>query len=255
MSMETLTLTNGVGKIENDAFFGCSALKNVTVPGSVKSIGANAFSECRALLDVTVEEGVKTIGDYAFCECTSLVSISIPNSVSIMGLDILSASSGNMVCNANSYAYEYAVRHGYIQVGQQPPIQRPVVTPPTVTPVAPFAKGQKVNVSGGNYVSLGDGKAAYASPANKKAASATVADYIKVSGATYKVTQINAKAFSGCSKMKKITIKAKSLKKVGAKAFKGIHKKAKIKVPKAKLKAYKKLLKGKGQAKSVKITK
>ena len=254
-ALETLTLASGVERIEDAAFGACSALKNVTIPGSVESIGENSFVECRALLNVTVQEGVKTIGSWAFSYCTSLVSISIPNSVSMMGYDILSGSSGNMVCNANSYAYEYAIRHGYIKVGQQPPIQRPVVTPPTVTPVAPFAKGQKVNVSGGNYVSLGDGKAAYASPANKKAASATVADYIKVSGATYKVTQINAKAFSGCSKMKKITIKAKSLKKVGAKAFKGIHKKAKIKVPKAKLKAYKKLLKGKGQAKSVKITK
>ena len=69
------------------------------------------------------------------------------------------------------------------------------------------------------------------------------------------IKEIGNKAFSGCKKLQKITIKSKQLKKVGAKAFKGIHKKAKIKVPKAKLKAYKKLLKGKGQAKSVKITK
>lgn len=76
-----------------------------------------------------------------------------------------------------------------------------------------------------------------------------------VAGKSYKVTQIKAKAFAGCKKLKKITIYAKSLKKVGKAAFKGIHKKAKIKVPKAKLKAYKKLFKGKGLAKSVKITK
>ena len=37
--------------------------------------------------------------------------------------------------------------------------------------------------------------------------------------------------------------------------FKGIDKKAVIKVPKKKLKAYKNILKGKGQAKSVKIKK
>ena len=49
--------------------------------------------------------------------------------------------------------------------------------------------------------------------------------------------------------------KNKKLKKVGAKVFKGIYKKAVIKVPKAKLKAYTKLLKKKGQAKTVKIKK
>ena len=39
----------------------------------------------------------------------------------------------------------------------------------------------------------------------------------------------------------------------GAKALKGINKKAVIKVPAKKLKVYKKLFKGKGQAKTVKI--
>ena len=45
------------------------------------------------------------------------------------------------------------------------------------------------------------------------------------------------------------------LKKAGKKAFKGIHAKCKIKVPKKKLSAYKRLLKGKGQKAGVKITK
>lgn len=67
------------------------------------------------------------------------------------------------------------------------------------------------------------------------------------------VTSIGKKAFAGCKKLKKITIKSKKLASVGTKAFKGISKKAVIKVPKAKQKAYVKLLKNKGQAKSVKI--
>lgn len=70
-----------------------------------------------------------------------------------------------------------------------------------------------------------------------------------------KVTSIGSKAFYNCKKLKKITIKSTVLNKVGSKAFKNIHKKATIKVPKKKLAEYKKLLKGKGQAKSVKIKK
>ncbi len=69
------------------------------------------------------------------------------------------------------------------------------------------------------------------------------------------VTKIGKSAFSGCKNLKKIQIKAKKLKKVSSGAFKGIHKKAVIKVPSAKLAKYKKLLKGKGQGKGVKITK
>ena len=67
------------------------------------------------------------------------------------------------------------------------------------------------------------------------------------------VTTIGKKAFAGCKKLRKITIKTKKLKSVGKKAFKGINKNAIIKVPKAKKKAYNKLLRNKGQAKTVKI--
>lgn len=67
------------------------------------------------------------------------------------------------------------------------------------------------------------------------------------------VTTIGKKAFAGCKKLRKITIKTKKLKSVGKKAFKGINKNAIIKVPKAKKKAYTKLLRNKGQAKTVKI--
>ena len=67
------------------------------------------------------------------------------------------------------------------------------------------------------------------------------------------ITSIGAKAFSGCKALKKITIKSAKLKKVGKNAFKGIHVKAVIKAPKAKLKAYKKLLRAGGAGSKVRI--
>ena len=114
------------------------------------------------------------------------------------------------------------------------------------------------------------------SSVNKNAKSVVVPASVTVAGKQYPVTEIPAKAFAGnkklksvtvgkniktigakafykCSSLKKITIKSTALKKVGKNAFKGINAKAKIKVPKKKLKAYKKLLKGKGQGKKVKI--
>lgn len=71
------------------------------------------------------------------------------------------------------------------------------------------------------------------------------------------VASIGKQAFGGCKKLKSITIKTKKLtaKNVGGKAFKGIHAKAVIKVPKAKLKTYKKLLQAKGAGKSAKMKK
>ena len=60
-----------------------------------------------------------------------------------------------------------------------------------------------------------------------------------------KVKTIGKKAFYGCSKMKKVTLKTTALKKVGSKAFKKCAKGIKITMPKNKTSKYKKLLKNK----------
>lgn len=87
-----------------------------------------------------------------------------------------------------------------------------------------------------------------------------------------RVTEISAKAFAGCAKLKKITIgkeafakdkslkkliiKSNSLIKIGKNAVRGIDNKAKISCGSKKVKAYKKLFTAKtGYKKSMKITK
>ena len=69
------------------------------------------------------------------------------------------------------------------------------------------------------------------------------------------VTSIGKNAFKNCKNLKKITVKSTKLKKVGKGALTGINRKCIIKVPKKQLKSYKRLFKGKGQKKSVKIKK
>ena len=87
---------------------------------------------------------------------------------------------------------------------------------------------------------------------NKAFAKCTKLKSVKIGA---KVTTIGKEAFSGCKALTSITISSNVLKAVGSSAFKGISAKAVIKVPAAKLSAYQKLLKGKGQKASVKITK
>lgn len=68
------------------------------------------------------------------------------------------------------------------------------------------------------------------------------------------VTSIGKDAFKSCKKISAITIRSTKLKAVGSNAFRGIYAKAEIRVPSAKLKAYQKLLKNKGQGSKVKIS-
>jgi len=81
----------------------------------------------------------------------------------------------------------------------------------------------------------------------------TIPQTVTFSGRKFQVVSISNKAFKGQKKLKTITVKSTTLRKCGRNAFKKINKKAVIKVPKKKLKAYKKLFSKKGQNKTVKI--
>lgn len=97
--------------------------------------------------------------------------------------------------------------------------------------------------------------AAFSGPKNKKTTLVVIPSRVKIMGVEYSVTEISKKACAGCKKLKKITVKSKTVKKVGSQAFKGISGKAKIIVPKDKWKRYQKLFRGKGQKRTVKLKK
>lgn len=48
-SLETITLPNGIEKIDNDAFNGCSSLKAIDFPRYLKSMGVTVFKGCSSL--------------------------------------------------------------------------------------------------------------------------------------------------------------------------------------------------------------
>ena len=123
----------------------------------------------------------------------------------------------------------------------------------------------------------------YAKAGSKKSETkVTIPDQITVGGIRYNVTAIGSQAFKGskklkkvtvganittigseafrnCKKLKKMVIKSSVLKSIGSKAFSKAgssnYKKLTVKVPKAQLKAYKKLLKKAKLSKKAKVKK
>ncbi len=164
-------------------------------------------------------------------------------------------------------------------------------TEPTNAPSDPTKKpstsnsvkvGKKATVGGSQYkvTAVKGTRTVQFTKGKKNAKTVKIPSTVKISGKSYKVTvvaknalkgnkkltkltiganikKIGANAFKGCSKLKNVTIKTKKLtkSKVGNNAFKGINAKATIKVPKAKVKAYKKIVQAKGAGKSVKVKK
>ena len=73
-----VVLNDGVTKISDFAFYGCTNLTAVEVPESVVSIGAYAFKKCEALNSIALPANLTQIGESAFYGCSSLTEVTFP---------------------------------------------------------------------------------------------------------------------------------------------------------------------------------
>ena len=83
-------IPNSVTSIDNEVFYSCYSLKEITIPDSVTNIGYCAFVYCESLKEITIPSSVTSIGKWAFWNCKSLTSITIPNSVIDIGWYVFS---------------------------------------------------------------------------------------------------------------------------------------------------------------------
>lgn len=74
-----------VTKIDDYAFFYCTALTKITIPSTVTTLGECVFFGCTGLISITLPDGITEIPDDTFFECTSLKSIKIPSKVDYIG--------------------------------------------------------------------------------------------------------------------------------------------------------------------------
>lgn len=85
-----LVLPQMLSAIEEQAFQGNTAIRQVEIPENVVSIGAEAFEGCSALETVLIPDSVEEIGENAFANCGDVV----------------------IQCTRESYAYRYAKLNG-----------------------------------------------------------------------------------------------------------------------------------------------
>lgn len=79
---KTLTIPEGITKINDYAFYGLKGILTLTIPNNVKEIGMYAFYNCEDLSTINFgEKSVETIGAAAFGNCVCLNSVSLPQSL------------------------------------------------------------------------------------------------------------------------------------------------------------------------------
>lgn len=92
---EYINIPETVSYIDDYAFMGCTALKEIYIPSRVEYIGKSCFFSCPYLSAVNIPEGITAIYDDTFYACPSLLELVIPQSVTTIGNDILSPAESN----------------------------------------------------------------------------------------------------------------------------------------------------------------
>jgi len=81
VSQNKIEIPEGITRIPDSAFYGCSNIESITIPNAVISVGEYAFSGCTGLTSIQLPASISYIGRYAFNGCTDLYQINIPQAL------------------------------------------------------------------------------------------------------------------------------------------------------------------------------
>lgn len=80
-----INLPDGLTRVGDLAFYGCTALVSVSLPHSVTEIGRHAFDGCTAMTMLALSDNLIRIEDAAFRECSQLKAVRLPGSLTAIG--------------------------------------------------------------------------------------------------------------------------------------------------------------------------
>lgn len=255
-TIRTVTIPGNVTTIGNSAFEGCSKLTKVSLaPKGLVTIGNKAFKDCVNLTSFTCPSTLQSIGVSAFENCTKLAAIKFNDGLLVIkkraffNAGLKNVTLPKALLKIEMSAFEKCKKMtrvvfasdikmatvGYRIFANDSALKK-IELPKNLRSVPKYMFyhcTSLTQVSGGERVtSIGTS----AFEGCKKLPKITLRT---------KVQKIAKKAFFNCSKLKRVNIKSSALTKIEGKAFKKCHKKIKFDVPRKKIKAYKKLLKGK----------
>ena len=231
---EHLIIEPGITGLGSEAFDTFNKLKTVEIPDTVTYIGEGTFECCFELEAIKIPETVTYIGESAFSDCDKLQSITIPEKVTVI-------KNGLVCCCANLKYIKFSDNVTKIEKYAFADCDnlRAVNLPKNLKVIEEdvFRNCKKLSSvtlpSGVEKIEMG---AFRGSGITRIEIPENVTGFCKKKGEYGKDG-----VFQGCKKLKKIIIKSKKLDTVYNYAFTGIKKDVVIKVPKSKMKKYRKL--------------
>lgn len=226
--LEKLTIESGVEMLPFQMCSGCTALKTVEIPSTVREIRGCAFYECKKLKKIKIPEGVQAILDAAFCE-SGITKITIPDTVKTLGDNLFWNCSQLKQVRLPSHLS--VIRSGLFLNCKK---LEHIKIPKTVTFVYMSAFG-------------GSGLKKLVLPEN---VTRLAKDKPPVDPDDLDLSEIRDLEMK---QLQQLVIESTKLKKVSKGTFSCINKNCVIKVPKTKIKKYKKMIYGSGIDKKIKV--
>ena len=211
---ENIIIEEGITHIGVDAFDNF-IVTNVSISDSVTSLGADSFGGCWKLEYIKLPKSLKKIESGAFCSCEELKEIDIPDSVTSMGKWAFADCD-----NLSSVKLPKKLKTLQEGIFRNSYKLKSIKIPVSVTRIDANAFE-------------GSGIRSITIPKN--------------------VTTLKNDIFLDCKNLKTITIVSEKISKISKYTFRGVNEKTVIKVPKKKLKEYKKMFYNAGLNKKVKI--
>ena len=84
-SMLNVQFPSGLRVFGEGAFYNCVSLTSAIIPNNVEAIPNSLFVGCSLLSSVSFPQSIKSIGSNAFADCKALKTISLPNSLQSIG--------------------------------------------------------------------------------------------------------------------------------------------------------------------------
>ena len=224
ISLDTVTVANGVETIEEYAFYDSDGINILTLPSTLKSIGKYAFVYAY-ITSLVLPEGLTSIGENAFRSCHRLTKVELPSSLTSIGSGTFtnceniatvisrirspfeiskSAFARSFSTNWNSETEKYDSTFTasnaiiYVPVGTKTAYQ----AIEGWTMFADIIEGEPVEttVDGLNYLCIvGAGTATVTGRADETLRNITIPSTIPYEGSTYNVKAIANRALESCS--------------------------------------------------------